>query len=69
MGGGRAPWPKEIASPFVGTVPAARVEGDGLRVTMIGHAAMLIQVAGLNILVDPVFAAASGRLGWSGRNG
>ncbi|SIQ88594.1 L-ascorbate metabolism protein UlaG, beta-lactamase superfamily [Rhizobium sp. RU20A] len=65
-GGGIETWPKQLESPFVGTVPAARVDGDGLRVTMIGHAALLIQVAGLNILIDPVFAARVGPLGLVG---
>jgi hypothetical protein len=34
--------------------PPARVEG--LRVVHLGHASFLYQVAGLNILVDPVFS-------------
>ena len=34
--------------------PAARV--DGLTITMVGHASVLIQVAGLNLLVDPVWS-------------
>jgi L-ascorbate metabolism protein UlaG (beta-lactamase superfamily) len=33
-----------------------RIEGAGLRVTMIGHASLLIQTAGLNILTDPVWS-------------
>ena len=35
--------------------PPARVE-NGLRVSFVGHATYLIQAAGLNILVDPVWA-------------
>ena len=31
-------------------VPDTRV--DGLRVTMVGHATLLVQIAGLNILTD-----------------
>ena len=46
------PWPAAVEiSPIV---PEARV--DGLRVTMIGHATLLIQVGGLNLLTDPVFS-------------
>lgn len=40
------------------TVPASRVEGEEVVVTMINHASVLIQTAGLNILTDPT---------WSGR--
>lgn len=50
------PWPRPYASPFAGTRPEARIDGSGLRVTMIGHASLLIQVAGLNILTDPVWS-------------
>ena len=49
-------WPKEVPSPFAGAKPPERVDGDGLRVTMIGHASLLIQVSGLNILTDPVWS-------------
>ena len=47
-------WPKEW--PSTQTKPAARVDGDALRVTYVGHATMLIQTAGLNILTDPVWS-------------
>lgn len=45
-------WPASV--PVVPVVPASRVEG--LRVTMVGHATVLIQVAGLNLLTDPVWS-------------
>jgi L-ascorbate metabolism protein UlaG (beta-lactamase superfamily) len=51
----REKWPDELPSPFQDT-PPARVGGSDLRVTFIGHASFLIQVSGLNILVDPVYA-------------
>ena len=50
------PWPKAYPSNFAGNKPAERLEGEALRVTMIGHASLLIQTTGLNILTDPVFS-------------
>lgn len=47
-------WPHDV--PVTPTVPAARVEGNALRVTWIGHATTLVQTQGLNILLDPVWA-------------
>ncbi len=56
FGGGRAMWPAERPSPHPAARPAERVDGEGLSVTMVGHASMLIQTAGLNILTDPVWS-------------
>jgi L-ascorbate metabolism protein UlaG (beta-lactamase superfamily) len=58
LGGNKEPWPERYDSPFAPAKPDGKIDGDGLRVTMVGHATMLIQTAGLNILTDPV---------WSGR--
>ncbi|MCO6188118.1 MBL fold metallo-hydrolase [Rhizobium sp. L1K21] len=52
----RHKWPKSYPSPFHGTVPEPRVEGSRMVVTMIGHASLLIQTAGVNILTDPVWS-------------
>jgi len=50
-----APWPERVeALPPV--TPPRSVEGLGTRITHIGHASWLIQAAGLNILVDPVWS-------------
>jgi len=56
FGGGRQKWPREWPSPFPQARPDRRVDGEDLRVTMVGHATLLIQTAGLNILTDPVWS-------------
>ena len=48
----QARWPKAVPGRQV--VPQAQV--DGLRVTMVGHATVLIQAAGLNVLTDPLWS-------------
>lgn len=66
FGGGRARWPKRVESPFCPARPDDRVDGGGLRVTMIGHACLLIQVAGLNILTDPVWSQRASPFSFAG---
>ncbi|MDQ0455834.1 MBL fold metallo-hydrolase [Rhizobium paknamense] len=51
----KSDWPRRWPEAPHAAKPLARVEGDGLGITMIGHASLLIQIAGLNILTDPVF--------------
>jgi L-ascorbate metabolism protein UlaG (beta-lactamase superfamily) len=52
----RADWPEWVPSPYADT-PPARVTGKKVRLSFVGHASWLIQVAGLNMLVDPVWSA------------
>jgi len=54
--GTRAKWPDWAPSPY-GDRPPPRVTGAACRVSYIGHASFLIQTAGLNILLDPVWSA------------
>ena len=59
------PWPGHVANPTV-PKPPARVEGDELLVTYVGHVTILIQTAGLNILTDPVWSDRASPSGWAG---
>ncbi len=61
LGGKRARW---TATPTRQAVPATRVAD--LSVTLIGHASLLLQVDGRNILVDPVWSARASPLRWAG---
>jgi L-ascorbate metabolism protein UlaG (beta-lactamase superfamily) len=51
----RATWPDWAPSPHADT-PPERVDGAKVRFSFVGHASWLIQTAGLNILVDPVWS-------------
>ena len=53
FGEGMEKWARPVPAPPP-TVPDERVED--LRVTMIGHASMLLQCGGRNVLLDPVFS-------------
>ncbi|WP_395666533.1 MBL fold metallo-hydrolase [Methylocella sp.] len=58
-----APWPAALPSPFADRPPE---RSESLRVSFIGHASLLIQLAGLNILVDPVFSQRASPVAFAG---
>ena len=61
----RARWPKS-ANGARYDQPPQRVEGSRLRVTYIGHASLLLQTRGINILVDPVWSQRASPLRFAG---
>jgi L-ascorbate metabolism protein UlaG (beta-lactamase superfamily) len=58
---GRPAWPERVEA--AQARPAARVEGDRMVATWIGHATVLVQTQGLNILTDPVWSERTGPFG------
>ena len=52
---GRITWSDWVPSPYADE-PPARIDGRALRISFIGHASLLVQTAGLNILIDPVWS-------------
>lgn len=59
-----AKWPNSYPSPFAGANP--KTETDALAITMIGHATLLIQTDGTNILTDPVFSQRASPVSFAG---
>jgi L-ascorbate metabolism protein UlaG (beta-lactamase superfamily) len=57
-----ARWPKTV--PVTQARPEARV--DGLRITMVGHATLLIQAGGLNVLTDPLWSDRASPVSFAG---
>jgi L-ascorbate metabolism protein UlaG (beta-lactamase superfamily) len=55
LSGSGEPWPAWVPSPYADR-PPPRVEGQELRVSFVGHASFLLQGAGLNLLIDPVWS-------------
>jgi len=57
----RPVWPDRVA--VTPAKPPARVEGERMLATWVGHAAVLVQTNGLNILTDPVWSKSAGPFG------
>jgi L-ascorbate metabolism protein UlaG (beta-lactamase superfamily) len=55
-------WPERVA--VRPSKPPARVEGAAMRVTWIGHATVLVQADGVNILTDPIWSTRAGPFGF-----
>jgi len=51
----KAPWPAWAPSPYADR-PPPRVKGAAWRICYVGHASLLIQTAGINMLLDPVWS-------------
>lgn len=60
-GRGRPAWPDHVA--VTQGKPAARVDGEQLVATWVGHATVLVQTEGLNILTDPNWSETTGPFG------
>ncbi|MFH0783611.1 MAG: MBL fold metallo-hydrolase [Pseudomonadota bacterium] len=58
-------WP-EYSELSIHDQPPKRVYGDLLRVSWVGHATVLIQTQGLNILTDPVWSDRASPVTWLG---
>ena len=58
---GRPVWPDHVTIHPV--APPARVGGDTMLATWVGHATVLVQTQGLNILTDPVWSDVAGPFG------
>lgn len=57
-----AAWPRSI--PVQPAVPAARAAG--VRATIVGHASVLIQSGGLNVLTDPIWSPRASPVAFAG---
>ncbi len=63
--GTRAKWPARAPSPYVDR-PPARVDGASWRISYVGHASWLVQTAGINLLLDPVWSQRASPFRWLG---
>ncbi len=59
-----AQWPPH--APAAQDKPPARVEGADIRISYVGHASLLIQTHGVNLLVDPVWSERASPVSFAG---
>lgn len=62
LNGQRSTWPKSVAVQPVKPAPSVA----DMTITMVGHATLLIQTAGINILTDPVWSHRASPLSFAG---
>jgi len=48
------------------SIPPRRMEGSGLRTTLVNHSTVLLQQRGSNILTDPIWSERASPLSWIG---
>ena len=60
----KSKWPVWAPSPYADR-PPTRVEGAAWRISYVGHASLLVQTAGLNILLDPVWSKRASPFRWA----
>jgi L-ascorbate metabolism protein UlaG (beta-lactamase superfamily) len=58
-------WPSFVAD-VEPSIPLRRVEGSGLRTTLVNHSTVLLQQRGCNILTDPIWSERASPLSWIG---
>src|ERR1700754_5000697 len=61
----RPAWPDRVG--VTPSKPPARVEGGAMLATWVGHATLLVQADGVNILTDPVWSDTVGPFGFGPR--
>ncbi len=61
----QGPWPEWVSAP-PGPPPPRRVAFGELRVTFVGHATLLVQADGVNVLTDPIWSSRSSPVGFAG---
>ncbi len=63
---GPSDWPKWLEDPAPKEWPPAEVAANRLRITYVGHATTLVQVAGFHLMTDPVWSKSVGPFFWLG---